>query len=132
MREVTGVLSMLGSGTSSVNQIGKSFTHYDTIEIGDQILQKLRTARSLNDFIERGLGREVTLYLIGNRIVGVKLPDSKLYYWRRSKTVVFICVVLIPLWGIGLIYAFLLRDDLRHILGAQPKLAAMGGIALRS
>ncbi|MFZ6864681.1 hypothetical protein ACO0K7_18820 [Undibacterium sp. Ji67W] len=132
MREVTGVLSMLGSGSASVNQIGKSFTHYDTIEIGDQILQKLRTARSLNDFIERGLGREVTLYLIGNRIIGVKLPDSKLYYWRRSKTVVFICVLLTPLWGIGLIYALLLRDDLRHILSAQPKLATMGGIPLKS
>ena len=132
MREVTGVLTMLGSGSASVNQIGKSFTHYDTIEIGDQILQKLRTARSLNDFIERGLGREVTLYLIGNRIIGIKLPDGKLYYWRRSKAVVAICIVTIPLWGIGLIYALLLRDDLRHILKAQPKLAAMGGIPLKS
>lgn len=132
MREVTGVLSMLGSGSVIENQIGKGFVRYDVIEIGDQIVQKLRTARSLGDFIARGLGKEVTLYLIGNMIIGVKLSDGKLYYWKRGKSVVIICLLALPFWGMGLIFALFLRNDLEHILMVQPKLASMGGIPLKS
>lgn len=62
MKEVTGVLKMLGSGKAVNNQAGKSFVHYNSVEIGDVVLQKLRTAQALGDYMERGLGDAVTLY----------------------------------------------------------------------
>lgn len=132
MQEISGILTMLGSGMDSKNGAGKSFVHYGTVEIGDRILQKVRTARSLGDFISRGLGKEVTLYLNGPLIIGVKLPDGKVYYWERSKTVAVFCLLLLPVWGFGLLLAIFLWSDLKHILVDQPKLAAMGGIGLRS
>ena len=154
MQEVTGVLQMLGSGVVSRNTVGKSFVQFDTLEIGGKVLQKLRTARSLEDFLSRGLGDQVTLYLVGNFIVGVTLADGKTYYWSRSKTTVVLVVLcgaiggtmlfggfasvgglkagmlgLIGYWG--LLYASF-RNELNHIFSAQPKLAAMGGQPLRS
>lgn len=151
MQEVSGVLTMLGSGLVSRNALGKSFVTFDTLEIGGKVFQKLHTARSLEDFMQRGLGAEVTLYLAGNRIVGVKLADGKLYYWSRSKaTVVVVGLVglvmgtsifgglqggvagllgLLVLWGI--LYASF-KSDIQHILKVQPALAGRGGIPLKS
>ena len=85
--------------------VGKSFVRYDTVEIGDRVVQKVRTARSLGDFISRGLGPVVTLYFVGNMIVGVKLPEHKVYFWKRSWALVAVCLVLLPLWGMGLLMA---------------------------
>ena len=132
MKEITGVLAMLGSGSTVQNGVGKSFVRYDTVEIGDRVVQKVRTARSLSDFISRGLGQVVTLYFVGNMIVGVKLPENKVYFWKRSWALVVYCLVLLPLWGMGLLVALLCKDDLEHIIMVQPKLARMGGVALRS
>lgn len=131
MQEITGIMSSIGSGT--IRQVGsKAFVSYDYIEIGDRMLQKIRTARSLGDFIDRGVGQEVTLYLNGNMIVGVKLPGGKIYYWKRSNAVVVLCLVLLPIWGLGLLMALLLWSDMNHILVIQRKLAALGGIPLQS
>lgn len=151
MREISGVLTMLGSATVISNAIGKSFVRFDTIEIGGQVWQKMTTARSLEDFISRGLGQQVTLYRAGNLIVGVKLADGKVYYWSRSKaTVIFVAIMALAgaamlmgaisagtlalgmvaaYWGI--LYA-IFKSELKHILSIQPGLAAMGGVALRS
>jgi len=102
------------------------------VEIGDRVVQKVRTARSLGDFISRGLGQVVTLYFVGNMIVGVKLPENKVYFWKRSWALVVVCLVLLPVWGMGLLMALLCKDDLEHIIVVQPKLARTGGVALRS
>ncbi len=123
---------MLGSGSTTQTSVGKAFVHYDVIEIGDQIIQKVRTARSLGDFIARGLGQQTTLYLVGPMIVGVKLADGKVYYWKRSALVVVFCLVLVPVWGLGLLCALFLKSDLEHVLSVQPKLKALGGIPLTS
>ncbi|MGV7210333.1 hypothetical protein ACLB1G_21065 [Oxalobacteraceae bacterium A2-2] len=151
MQEITGILGMLGSGVVIRNAIGKSFVKFDTIEIGGRVLQKMTTARSLEDFMTRGLGSEVTLYLAGKSIVGVRLGDGKLYYWSRSKTTVIMVgllalgvgamlfgglqggvagmLALLAFWAY--LYA-LFRNEFQHILQVQPKLAAQGGIPLKS
>ena len=56
MKEITGVLKTLGSGSTRHGNVGSSIVKYNTIEVGDNILQKIVTAQSLNDFVERGLG----------------------------------------------------------------------------
>jgi hypothetical protein len=148
MKEVTGVLRMLGSGSSVKNQVGKSFVYYSSVEIGDAVLQKLRTAQALGDYIGRGLGEEVTLFLNGKMIVAVRLANGKVYFWKRS--------VLGPLLGvlpclfvfIGLmsgvnnvfysglgaiaVYAVIFGGDLKQLLSVQPKFVQMGGVPLKS
>lgn len=40
MKEITGVLKTLGSGSTRHGNVGSSFVKYNTIEIGDTLLQK--------------------------------------------------------------------------------------------
>jgi hypothetical protein len=153
MQEISGVLTMLGSGTVVNNSIGKSFVTYDSIEIGDHLLQKLRSARSLQDFLSRGLGQHVTLYLAGKSIVGICLPGGKIYYWSRSSVTLLVValmglgfgamifggvaafstsmagVAVLAWWG----YLYLMfGTELKHILTVQPVLKKLGGIPLKS
>lgn len=148
MREISGVLKMLGSGTAGRNQAGKSFVFYTSIEIGDTIVQKVRTAQSLGDYVERGLGQEVTLYFNGNVLIGVKLPNGKVYYWKRSLLVPILCALIcilvaggligathsvaLPVLGVAAVWALICRNELTQVLSAQPKLAHMGGVGLKS
>lgn len=148
MKEVTGVLKMLGSSVVTTTAIGKSFVRYDTIEIGDAILQKVGTARSLKDFVERGLGQNVTLYLNGNRLIGVKLSDGKIYYWKRGIGIVVFVALGGVIFGsmfaggsifwipaIGVMWALLslfFRADLKQVLSYQSKLSSLGGTPLKS
>jgi hypothetical protein len=153
MQEISGVLHMLGSGSVTSTSIGKSFVKFDTLEIGDTILQKMTTARSLEDFMSRGLGQEVTLYVQGRNIVGIQLPGGKIYYWSRS----LVSLVLVLLMGLGFgamvfggvaafsvnmaflavlaywtfLYA-LFGSQIKHILKVQPALKKLGGIPLKS
>jgi len=147
MREVSGQLTKLGSGTVSMNQVGKSFIKYDLIEIGDTILQNVRTARSLSNYLSDGLGSVVTLYVQGSVVIGVELSGGKIYYWKRS--LVAPIFMLIPsamggaavagmtqsgffgLLGFIAVYAIAARTDILHIMG-QSKLAAKGGVGLKS
>lgn len=148
MKEVTGVLKMLGSGKAVNNQAGKSFVHFSSVEIGDAVLQKLRTAQALGDYIERGLGQDVTLFLNGKMIIAVKLASGKVYYWKRSVlgpllgAVPFLfallvlmtvtnSVVLSALGAIAL-YGLVFGGDLKQLLVVQPKFDAMGGVPLKS
>ena len=134
MKEVTGILTMLGSGKTTGNQAGKSFVHYSSIEIGNEVLLNVRTAQALGDYISRGLNTSdpVTLYVVGKLIIAVKLGNGKLYYWKRSYTLPIICLITLPMWGLGLLLALISVGELKQILSYQPKFAAMGGIALKS
>lgn len=133
MKEITGTLKMLGSSLATSNQIGKSFIKYNSIEIGDQVLQKIRTARTLGDYIERGLNQQqVTLYLIGKLIIAIKFSDGKIYYWKRSYTLPILCLITLPLYGFGLILALISLGELKQIFSYQPQFAAQGGVALQS
>lgn len=147
MKAVSGPLMKLGSGTVSVNQAGKSFIRFDTIEIGDTIFQNMRTSRSLSDYLSDGVGTVVTLYVQGKFLIGVKLSNGKTYYWKRS--IVAPILMIIPavmgglvvasitqsgffgLLGFAAVYAMAARSDILHIV-AQSKLAADGGIGLKS
>lgn len=151
MREVTGVLKMLGSGKVTGNQAGKSFVHYSSVEIGDEVLIKVRTAQALGDYISRGLNSSgpVTLYLIGKLIIAVKLETGKVYYWKRG-ILSPILLTLLGLW-IGGFVGFLLtkstflaivsgiavawfigRSEIKQVFISQPRLSAMGGVGLKS
>lgn len=148
MKEISGRLAMLGSGTISSNQIGKSFIKYNSIEIGDQILQNVRTAKALDDYLSRAVGEDVTLYVRGKFFVGAKLPHGKVYFWRRSWTAVIFSAlyVLLPgtligglsghfvpaYLGMAVLCWLIMGNELMHILSDQPKLAAMGGTPLKS
>lgn len=148
MKEVNGVLKMLGSGSTVKTQVGKSFVHYNSIEIGDTILQKVRTAQSLSDYVERGLGEQVTLFLNGKMLVGVRLADGKTYFWKRSligPILGLLCILPMAatllsashslLIGVGLpalFYVLVFGSDLKQVLSHQSRLSAMGGIPLKS
>lgn len=141
---------MLGSGSTTHGNVGSSFVKYNTIEIGDTILQKIVTAQSLNDFVERGLGQEVTLFLNGKMLIAVKLSDGKIYYWKRS-FLLFVFALLLSLFLIGcaisiggttghftipmlvaaaLIF-FITKPFIKQTLIYQPKLSSLGGISLK-
>ncbi|WP_332877372.1 hypothetical protein [Massilia sp. S19_KUP03_FR1] len=134
MREVSGTLSMLGSGKTIGNQVGKSFVHFSSIEIGNEVLIKVRTAQALGDYISRGLNspEPVTLYLVGKLIIAVKLGSGKLYYWKRSYALPIFCLLTLPLWGAGFVLALFSIGELKQILSYQPRFASMGGVALKS
>lgn len=150
MKEITGVLKTLGSGSVRHGNVGSSFVKYNTIEIGENILQKIVTSQSLNDFVERGLGQEVTLYFNEKMLIGVQLPDGKIYYWKRSFLLFLYGVILsifllgfaisigvssgniiIPLLvAVGLIF-FTTKPFIMQTLIYQTKLSALGGIGLK-
>lgn len=150
MREVTGVLKMLGSGRVTGNQAGKSFVHYSSVEIGNEVLQKMRTAQALGDYISRGLNNSgpITLYIAGKLIIAVKLSDGKIYYWKRGITTVVFAVIAGPvfgsmaaggssywmpaIFGVWLLFGLSLKSELTQIFVHQPRFAALGGIPLKS
>lgn len=148
MREINGTLKMLGSGSTIKTQVGKSFVHYNSIEIGDTILQKVRTAQSLSDYIERGLGEPVTLFLNGKLLIGVRLANGKTYFWKRSligPVLGLLCTlpmfgglmaasnsILVSVGVPALFYTLLFGSDLKQVLSYQARLSAMGGIPLKS
>lgn len=150
MKTITGILKTLGSGSITHGNVGSTFRKYDTIEIGDTILQKIVTSRSLNDYIQRGLGEEVTLFLNGKMLIGVKLLSGKIYYWQRSFFLFLLGIIIslfllgaaigiggavgsfsIPiLIAMGLIF-FNIKPFIMQTLSYQPKLSSLGGIALK-
>lgn len=150
MKEVTGQLKMLGSGSVTRGNVGSSFVKYNTIQIGNTILQKIVTAQSLDDFIQKGLGHEVTLFLNKNMLVAVKLQGGQVYYWKRSVGL-FLMSVLVSLLILGFaivvggaagnfiipvvvalaVIFFTMAPFILQTVSYQPKLAALGGIPLR-
>jgi hypothetical protein len=150
MQEVKGILKTLGSGSITHGNVGSSFVKYNTIEIGDTILQKIVTAQSLNDFVARGLGEEVTLFLNGKMLIGVKLSNGKIYYWKRSFFLFLYSVVLsifllgfatviggatgsfvAPLLVAAVIIFFVAKPFMMQTLVYQPKLSSLGGLSLK-
>lgn len=148
MKEITGELKMLGSNATTINSIGKSFIKYNSIEIGDTILQNIRTAKSLDDFVSRGIGEQVTLFLNGKFLMGVKLSNGKVYYWKRSiATLVFVLLstlifgamlgggtghMVMGLLAVGAFNFLCFKNDILQILSYQPKMSRLGGIPLKS
>jgi hypothetical protein len=110
MKEVKGSLKMLGSADIQTTiEPGVSVYTYSVIEIGDAILGGIQVRGGLNNFLRRGLQQDgtVTLYLIRARLVGVQLPDGKLYYQKANRVLVsfflIFSIALIPFLGLGLL-----------------------------
>lgn len=76
MRVVEGSLTMLGESVSS-----RAITKYSLIEIGGHVLQKIKVPDGINNFLPRALNQtgNTTLYLSGSMLLGIKLPDGKIY-----------------------------------------------------
>lgn len=148
MKEVSGPLASIGSATVISTGIGKTFIKFDTIEIGDHILQNVRTARTLGDFLERGLGSNVTVYLSGKLLIAVKLPNGKLYFWKRNAFALAIFVLFYAgiavnlffmaghsfvLLGVSILFFYLmLGKEFKHAFLYQPRFSGHGGVPLKS
>ena len=150
MKQVTGVLKKLGSANLTRGNVGSSMIKYNTIQIGNKVLQKMVTAQSLDDFLTQGLGQEVTLFLNKNMLIGVKLQDGQIYYWKRSFGL-FLYAILASIFLLGFAYTigglannfaipmlvalviifFTCGQFIMQTLIYEPKLSAAGGVSLR-
>lgn len=150
MKQVTGVLKRLGSANSTRGNIGSSMIKYNTIQIGNEVLQKVVTSQSLDDFLTQGLGQEVTLFLNKKMLIGIRLQDGQIYYWKRSIGL-FLFAILLTIFMFGFAYSiggatnnfaipmliafliifFVCGPFFLQTLIYEPKLAADGGVSLK-
>ncbi len=83
MTQVTGTLKSIGPSMISHASMGTaSVTVYSYLEIGGQVLKKVRLfSRGLEGPLHSGLagGATVTLYLQHGVLIGVGLPDGKIW-----------------------------------------------------
>lgn len=140
MKEVKGTLKMLGNAQIHMEspahfsglRSGETVYIYSVIELGDTILHGVQVPGGLDNFLERGAKQDgtVILYLCGKRLVGVQLPDGKLYYYKRNLVsallLLFFSVLMIPVLGIGLLLLPMVVSELR--LGRR--LRRQGGIVV--
>lgn len=94
---------MLGSSTTD-----NYHTTFTTIEIGGTILQDVRIANKLSDYLSRGLKMDgpTTIWLNKKKyIIGVQLPDGARYAAKPGGFVFMavLATLLIPFFGAGLI-----------------------------
>lgn len=126
MKVVEGNLTLLGNAT-----IQNKITSYSVLEIGDQILQKIKVPRSLDNFLSRALDQQgtTTLYFQGKILCGVRTPDGKIYcYNARPVAGAILCVLgvpLIPVFGIGLLFVWHGISELRNA-AVTSQLKSMG------
>ena len=126
MQVVEGNLVLLGNAT-----IQGKVTTYSVIEIGDQILQKVRVPRSLDNFLSRALQQNgsSTLYLNGKLVCGVRTPEGKLYCYKANTFAgALLCILgvpVIPVFGIGLVFIWQGVAELRNA-SVTNELKAMG------
>jgi hypothetical protein len=126
MQVIEGSVTLLGNAT-----IANKVTTYSVIEIGGQIVQKVRVPTSLDNFLTRALNQDGTskLFLRGKLLVGVQTPEKKIYCYKANAFAgLFLCIVgvpLIPFLGIGLIFIWQGVAELKNV-AAVSELKAMG------
>lgn len=81
MKIITGKIKTLGNA-KKVND----HTIYSVIEIGNDTIQKIQIADSLDNFLIKALNQngETTLYIQRKSIYGITLSDRKSYYASLS------------------------------------------------
>jgi len=130
MQVVEGSLVLLGNAT-----IQGKVTTYSVIEIGDQILQKVRVPRSLDNFLSRALQQNgiTKLFLNGKIVCGVQTPEGKIYCYKASTIAgLILCIAGVPLtvvFGIGLLFIWQGVAELRNA-SVTNQLKAMGATAI--
>ena len=95
MSEYQGELTVLGDAVSN-----GAMTTYSIIEIGGAVLQKIKVPSGLNNFLPRALNQngKTTLYVNGKVLIGVKLPDGKLYcYDAKVFKILWYILILVGL-----------------------------------
>lgn len=128
-RTITGNLTMLGNAQIT----GNGVHHYSLIEIGGQVLRKVRCPSGVNNFLMRALDMpgETTLYLNGSFLFAVRLPDGRAYTWKTSSfgsvLVLLFGICTIPIFGIGLIFIFIALKEL-SVHSDASSLIAQGAI----
>ena len=109
MKKITGTITRLGNAT-----INKKVTTYSIIEIGSELLQKVRISTGLDSFLNAG--STATLFVRGKSILGIKLEDGKFYCHKSSPISALILIIigipLIFLFGLGLILIFFAAGEL--------------------
>lgn len=126
---VEGALSMLGQ-----NKSNSRATTYSTIEIGDQILQKVVVPNVLTDYLERGLkfAEPMKLYMQRNVVYGFQLPDGRTFTYKRGPgaMIAFFCLGALTapyVIGLFIIYGGVQEWKLRKLTGT---LAAQGATVI--
>lgn len=100
-----------GEITSLGNSVTKNaITTYTIIEIGDQVIQKIKVPNSLDNFLVKSLqqGGTTKLYINGSMLVGVTLGNGKSYCYKAKPIsgliIILFGILTIPLFGLGFIY----------------------------
>lgn len=100
-----------GEITSLGNSVTKNaITTYTIIEIGDQVIQKIKVPNSLDNFLVKSLqqGGTTKLYINGSMLVGVTLGNGKSYCYKAKPiaglVIILFGILTIPLFGLGFIY----------------------------
>lgn len=74
MEKISGRLEMLGSSTTQ-----SGTTTYSVLEIGDHVLKGIRVSSALDNFLQRGLGSTLDIWVNNNTLWGLKFNDGKAY-----------------------------------------------------
>ena len=115
MSTYQGELTSLGNSV-----IRNTVTTYSIIEIGDQVIQKIKVPNSLDNFLVKSLkqGGTTKLYLSGSLLVGVTLSDGKSYCYKAKPIagllILLIGIPLIPFFGVGLFFIWQGFGELRN------------------
>lgn len=82
MKEYVGVISELGASNSISNGYGSNgLTTYSYVQIGDQIVKKVKAFTGIRSKLEAALqqGESITLYFHGKFLIGIRMADGKLF-----------------------------------------------------
>ncbi len=103
--KITGELTLLGDAQFGPNGVRL----YSVIEIGGNAYPKYRAPAGINTYLQRAIqmNGQTSLYVEGNFIYGVTLPDGRTFCWKKNpmgSMVMMVCGVIgLPFLGIGLI-----------------------------
>ena len=96
MRIVEGVVSLIGNSSTQ-----NGVTKYSVIQIGDETLQKVKSAESLGSYISMALkkGGASKIHMRGKMILGVSLSDGKTFCYAPN----FFGAAILTIIGLGLV-----------------------------
>lgn len=81
MREYTGVLRTVGASTykNSLNVGSNTISTFSYIEVGDQILKKVKAYNGVAGELQGVVGEQVTLFMQGRHLVGVRTAEGRTF-----------------------------------------------------
>lgn len=131
IQKYSGPLTMIGNGQRS----GK-LTMYTLVEIGDSVVKELLVDTALDNFLSRAIKQDgdTILYLQGNVLIGLELPDGKIYILATKESEVLkttlLGIALLPVL-IGFLFLFNIRPILAERLKWSDEMLSNNAIDLR-